>query len=503
MLADPPWWRTWSKIFLVLVSAASALGDYDIDDHNLALLSYSSTPGTNTSWLPYGVNGDVVDALSIKISGGSENGTVINADYSACYNSTFTLAQCGTDDNCELSIPFTGTGITIYVLQTGPIGVSVSAVVDGGQPTTHTLSGPTGPNYQSTNMTLFDVQSLASGSHTLSLTVLDFDGPYGTQSWLGFDYAHIREADPPPSTSTSPQSAPSPPTTISSISSSSSTAPAQVVPNPATNTATIAIITTVASFISPSRSPTPGDSSTPSGSSTGGSPSVSDVRPSLNLAAIVGGACGGAAIIAAAIVVLLCRRRRRRRRMNEMRATPFQATREDADPIPPASLPSGLRTTTSMSPLMGERGHSSVLDLRPPSEAEPSALLLSRPAAARVSMVGTVLSDLGSSAPRSRVSDRKSALALAFAEADEQAPERTTPSSGSADTSPQPPPTASLTSEQADFVHRLYTNNVPASIVARVIERMVADPSVRFQDSTLGSGGTIGSAPPSYEYAAR
>ncbi|KAH7917196.1 hypothetical protein BV22DRAFT_1052610 [Leucogyrophana mollusca] len=63
--------------------------------------------------------------------------------------------------------------------------------------------------------------------------------------------------------------------------------------------------------------------------------------------------------------------------------------------------------------------------------------------------------------------------------------------------------TASLTPEQADFVHSLYTNYVPASIVTRVIERMVADPSARFQDSTLRSGGMIGSAPPSYEYAVR
>ncbi|EGN97773.1 hypothetical protein SERLA73DRAFT_137894, partial [Serpula lacrymans var. lacrymans S7.3] len=32
----------------------------------------------------------------------------------------------------------------------------------------------------------------------------------------------------------------------------------------------------------------------------------------------------------------------------------------------------------------------------------------------------------------------------------------------------------SLTDEQADFVHSLYNNNVPASAIARVMERMIA-----------------------------
>lgn len=87
-----------------------------------------------------------------------------------------------------------------------------------------------------------------------------------------------------------------------------------------------------------------------------------------------------------------------------------------------------------------------------------------------------------------------------------------------------PPLNAVLTDGQADFVNSLFNNNVPAPVVARVLERMLANPqgagSTGYNDPELrphlnsGSGPTswqtmneigdgettIGTAPPSYDY---
>lgn len=54
-----------------------------------------------------------------------------------------------------------------------------------------------------------------------------------------------------------------------------------------------------------------------------------------------------------------------------------------------------------------------------------------------------------------------------------------------------------LTDDQADFVNNLYTNNVPAAAIARVIERMMAgerQPVVDGYDSL---------PPPSYYHGTR
>jgi MYXO-CTERM domain-containing protein len=101
---------------------------------------------------------------------------------------------------------------------------------------------------------------------------------------------------------------------------------------------------------------------------------------------------------------------------------------------------------------------------------------------------------------------------------------------------PSARPNAVLTDDQADFVNSLFNNNVPAPVVARVLERMIANPqgssSTGFNDPelrphlnrgnlstllhsqaaaggvawqpTLGDLGdgetTVGTAPPSYDY---
>ncbi|KZP25933.1 hypothetical protein FIBSPDRAFT_1041031, partial [Athelia psychrophila] len=77
---------------------------------------------------------------------------------------------------CFVSIPFTGSGATVYVIQ-GPVnGVNASWAVDN-QPLNYVspLAPMSSPAFQ-LNVSLLSVQGLVSGSHTLVLTALDYGG---------------------------------------------------------------------------------------------------------------------------------------------------------------------------------------------------------------------------------------------------------------------------------------------------------------------------------------
>ena len=62
-----------------------------------------------------------------------------------------------------------------------------------------------------------------------------------------------------------------------------------------------------------------------------------------------------------------------------------------------------------------------------------------------------------------------------------------------------------LTDEQADFVHTLFSHNIPAPAIARVMERMVDRQVVPPGENIAGASGvnrantTMTLAPPSYE----
>jgi hypothetical protein len=57
-----------------------------------------------------------------------------------------------------------------------------------------------------------------------------------------------------------------------------------------------------------------------------------------------------------------------------------------------------------------------------------------------------------------------------------------------------------LTDEQVDFVNNLHRNNVPASAVARVIERMLAGGEYETVDDALKSGDMRSGGPPGYDF---
>ena len=110
-----------------------------------------------------------------------------------------------------------GSGVTLYVSQAGPNGVFVNISVDGNSSTTKILDPPPPPDFYQSNVSIFDIQSLPSTSHTINLRVLSY--------FLMFDYAAVNTTivSPIPSSSSSSESSTtSPSSSISSSTSSSS-----------------------------------------------------------------------------------------------------------------------------------------------------------------------------------------------------------------------------------------------------------------------------------------
>jgi len=203
---------------------------------------------------------------------------------------------------------------------------------------------------------------------------------------------------------------------------------------------------------------------------------------------IVGGVLGGIAIIViGAIAVFFLRRKKHRNNLSA-----------DADPRPfdphtgAQSAPSpdtGHNTTQSSTspsspPLLPNRRHPSVEQISGPNVITPfppsQGSFSSRRDRKRVLEVSNDGSSLGQFSP----DDGRSA-----------------PSS----TSPRNDIPQSLTDEQADFINGLYTNDVPAAAVARVIDRMLADQhaGVREWQRELGISRPASfatTAPPSYNH---
>ncbi|KAG6380395.1 hypothetical protein JVT61DRAFT_8513 [Boletus reticuloceps] len=388
---------------LALVSFASA--DYYIDDQHLTSLLYSENPA-GAKWRPFHEGGE---SLYIRFA----NGTMMTVDTSHCFNYTYNYATCTISDNCQVQIPFTGSGITIYVLQAGPQGINASITIDGGAPKNNVLPAPPSPHFYAPNVTLFSVQGITTGNHTATMTVQNWDNIF---SGMMFDYAVINQTIVA--------------TTTSSVASST-----------AVSTASRATVTSTAT-------PSPSKSTT-------------------NVGAMVGVALGALAGLIALLLVIfyLCRRRREPQRLSildldaDIRIEPFSADslyyqwperRSDVTEHPTTeSLMTG--TVSTHAPFRSE-----------------SSGLSGEIGVTHINTTQIVDSTVTSA---------------------KQAGSYKTPSGPSEISHP------TLTDDQADFVNNLYTNNVPAPAIARVIERTMAgerQPSVDGFDSLH---------PPSYYYA--
>jgi hypothetical protein len=128
----------------------------------------------------------------------------------------FTRRSLG--DVIEIFAP--GTGIAVQVVQLGPrnnsagLATNVNITLDAKPRDTKTLYPITSTRY---NVTLYDIEGLTWGDHTLDIALMSmvYPGrtvPYGTE--MMFDYAIVND-DSPPFTSTA--------TSASIISTSSST----------------------------------------------------------------------------------------------------------------------------------------------------------------------------------------------------------------------------------------------------------------------------------------
>ena len=99
-----------------------------------------------------------------------------------------------------------GSGITIYVLQAGAQGINASLTIDGGAPKYNVLPAPPGQYFYIPNVTLFSMQGIATGNHTATMTVQNWDNIF---SGMMFDYAVINETIVSATTTTTTSSTPS------------------------------------------------------------------------------------------------------------------------------------------------------------------------------------------------------------------------------------------------------------------------------------------------------
>ncbi|KAH7890024.1 hypothetical protein F5I97DRAFT_1924520 [Phlebopus sp. FC_14] len=432
-------------LFFLSALVASAWADYFVDDTNTTL-TYSSGP--KAAWGPFAAGGSTLELLL-------PNNTYQSIDPYSNYRILLTFllqsikdAACYASDSCLLTIPFTGSGITIYVYQAGPVGINASITVDGAHAATNVLNAAPAPNYEISNVSMFDVQQLQTGTHSLNLLINDMLGSY---SGMMFDYAYINE--------TLVTSAPT--------STGSSTATSTSTPSPSSNSS--------------------------SGSST-------------NVGPIVGGVLGGLAVVAAGIIAFFCIRRRKSKKdaldLSSEGVVPYNP-HAAYDPPHTSQLPStityadsGLNNTASLShmPLSPNRRNDSSMNVTTPPVAS------------------VVTPFTSSTSTSSSGQDRKSRLALVNDTSD-----AVLPSSDSALSAAQLPPDSgfstqnirshqnpsqSLTDEQADFINTLYNNNVPATAIARVMERMLADRHAGIREwereTRLARSNTISTAPPGY-----
>jgi len=150
---------------------------YYMDDRNTSIIYSTNNTNVKFSRLELGVNYTTFPFVSsIKYA----------------YNNTLTLNYCFTEDGCEIIIPFTGSGITLYMIQISD-AANFTVQVDSGVERVKTLQYLDG---SWSNITLDDIQSLPYGAHLVTVAAknwTDAGGGKGSQSSVLFDYAAVNE----------------------------------------------------------------------------------------------------------------------------------------------------------------------------------------------------------------------------------------------------------------------------------------------------------------------
>lgn len=480
-----------SSVWLVVFTFFIAVRTYTIDDSNYSTLKFSENPA-GPVWGPFG--SDTGEQLSIRLP----NGTMMPINSAQCYDGTFTYAACSTSNNCAVQFPFTGSGITIYVLQAGPQGMSASLSIDSGTATTATLAAPPAPQYNIPRVVLFNVQNMVSGNHTAVMTVLDWDGGF---SGMMLDYIDVNEAvvtGTTPTTSaanqtptaTTTQGSSNPSGTTSQSSQSTTTTSNQ------TSSSTVAPPVIASSQVN-STSTSAGIGAT-SSSSSGGSNSSTSSSSKIDVGAVAGGAAAGAVGLLALCALAIFCFRRRRSRSSTGNTTPLLRHPVSRFLAGPAVDPFARAPTAPGDGFdsAGEPGRASIRGVDAATTVDISTQSSSLPASTLTSLSpqvgGTVqgsVPDVNSSPTGVSASPLRQLPAIPIspslpstratenAQSSMQGGSRETYQAGGVVPNSQSARQPILTDEQADFVTSLYQNNVPAPVVARVLERMLANPN--------------------------
>jgi len=347
-------------------------------------------------------------------------------DYNRFYAQTMTLATCNATQQCQISIPFNGSGITIRgVLVPYPGAPNFTVSLDGKVAPAPTLlpslAEAAPPTY---NATLYDIQSLPITSHALTITIVPWQNATTT---LSFDYAYVNVTTPSPTLSSAPTSAP-------------------------TTTET----------------------------------SVTSQRSHAVVGAAVGGSLAGLAIVATIFFALVYFRRKRRAMLAtgaEPNYRPFNTSKASLRTPRPfiaySPVPSSPNTTTPLHPSSKNFGLGHNLHPESLSSSDPSILPMSQ----------TTIADSGL---------RSSNMTSPESSTKDPNPSADMPSSPHASSSAN-----ELSNEQVDFIHTLYSHNIPAPAIARVMERMIEGQEVGAPDdftsglSHASTSATI-APPPTY-----
>ncbi|KAF9239698.1 hypothetical protein BU15DRAFT_61913 [Melanogaster broomeanus] len=464
--------------FAILTFLVVDGGCYTIDDSDYSTLKYSENP-TGQQWSLFGgLNSAILDYPA-------PNGTIITATIRR-------YPQYIASDNCAIQFSFTGSGITIYVLQAGLLGMSASLTIDLAPAISTALAAPPAPQYYKARVPVFSVQGLVSGNHTVVMSVLDWNNSY---SAMMLDYIDVNQAVVTSSTptTTTPSTGSDSQTTIGAVSATASTSNTDV---PLASSKT-------------------------------------------NVAIIAEGVVAGiAGLLGLGVLAYFCFRRRRRGHTVSLNEGPVLSPGLEprvAQSVRPFSSTATLflRPSSGVASLLQDVASTSTAAV---PDSTTSTSMTNNDSSSQLPTTTSVgvCSPNPDNVPNLRASPPPVAAAPAGAFPREKSRQHrllnsvsstATPSSGDPGVQANP----EFTDSQADFVNTLYRNNIPGPIVARVLERMLVspqsdgstganDPELRAHlgmppqtragvlswlrgASEIGDGETtIGTAPPSYYF---
>lgn len=152
---------------------ASSTGMYYIDDTDSSITWHGSFLPLNSSFAP-----------------------ITWANASDCHNKTFTVGQGTADEGYSFDVPFTGSGISLFVAYNNRLGLNVSITLDGNFTTINWFILDTDyatPTYTTYNATLYDKQNLTYGNHNLNVVLQSYRS---NESTILFDYAAVTGTRP-------------------------------------------------------------------------------------------------------------------------------------------------------------------------------------------------------------------------------------------------------------------------------------------------------------------